>query len=87
MLNKLILNIRLLSLLDLRYLVQSQTYGLKCKCLSILFSNYFFNFRPSQYQSLNQLNKLSNNNTMGTGSRFSYKITKNDETTPGPGMY
>ena len=24
---------------------------------------------------------------MGLGSRFSYKITKEDETTPGPGMY
>jgi len=24
---------------------------------------------------------------MGSGSRFSYKISKNDETTPGPGMY
>ena len=31
--------------------------------------------------------KLSNNDSMGLGSRFSYKITKNDETTPGPGMY
>lgn len=24
---------------------------------------------------------------MGSGSRFTYKIDKKDETTPGPGMY
>jgi len=24
---------------------------------------------------------------MGLGKRFSYKMDKNDETTPGPGMY
>jgi hypothetical protein len=24
---------------------------------------------------------------MGLGKRFSYKMSKNDETTPGPGMY
>ena len=24
---------------------------------------------------------------MGLGKRFSYKISKDDETTPGPGMY
>lgn len=24
---------------------------------------------------------------MGSGKRFSYKMNKNDETTPGPGMY
>jgi len=41
---------------------------------------------PSQYGQDNKL-QLPTYDLMGLGKRFSYKMSKDDETTPGPGMY